>query len=294
MLLARDEVIEQSKRAYERWESIWHTNAEHNSKCVKQLPRIENKEVGKKCVIFAYGPSFKENIEAFVENKLHYEYDVICIDKALKSCLEYGVIPKYCIVSDAQVNFEEYGSIEPHLCRNTSLFASVTANHKWAEHWVKNGGDVYFYVNKDNIRTHHIFSKYIPHTQSYLIPASSNVGNCAYVFATLVLGYKEILLAAYDYSYYLTGDYYGNQKKEPVDTNLKMKKHNLYNHYTTIGIDNKLVQVSHNMQFSAKWLIDFIANMVNQKKCLTINITGRGILRIPNQAKVKRKELCYV
>ncbi|GAH41280.1 unnamed protein product, partial [marine sediment metagenome] len=207
------------------------------------------------------------------------------------TCLEFGITPNYVVVSDAQISFKEYGEIDPKLCKSIKLFISVTGSSEWSTYWVKNGGEAHYYLNKDNIRTHKTFSEYISFDKAYLIPASSNVGNTAYVFSVLVLGYSEVLLSAYDYSYKIMGNYYGNQKKEPLDFNLKIKKHNLNNHFTGFDINNDLVQISHNMQFSAKWLIDFIEHMHRQRKCKTINITGAGILRIPFQAKIKRKEV---
>jgi len=286
-LLSKEEIIEQSDRAYNRWKDLWNFNAQENHKRAQSLEDITNLGAGKKLIILSFGVSLKENIENIKLNKLHYECEFMCIDKSLKTCLSYGIIPKYCVISDAQVSFEEYGEIDKALCRNITLLSAVTANHKWTKFWTENSGKVYFYLNKDNLRTHRIYGEVMRDKNTYLIPASSNVGNAAYVLASLTLGYKQIFLAGYDYSFNLCGNYYGDQKEEPVDTNLKLKKKSFYNHYTVVDISGKLVQCSHNMQFSAKWLIGFISQM--QKRGIdTINITGAGILKIVKQARLRK------
>ena len=289
MLLSREEIVKQSERAYKRWGSIWHENARENIKYYKDHEPIKNSASGGKAILLSCGPSLVENLKDIKANKLHYEYDILCIDKALKTCLEYGVVPKLCVVSDAQVDFDRHGKIPKEYCERIQLFISITGKKEWVKYWSENNGKVMFYVNKDNIRTHKVFGKYLKDKISYLIPASSNVGNALYVISVLIFGYRDILLAAYDYSYKLFGDYYGNQKEEPVDTNLGYKKHQLYNHYTMQDITGDLVQVSHNMQFSAKWLIDFVKTMTMQRGIKTMNITGAGILRIQNQAKLYKE-----
>lgn len=284
-LLGKEEIVKQSERAYERWKEIWHSNAKDNTgKYYKENPEIRNSKQGKSCIIAAFGPSLKKNVEIIKKANLHYQYDIVAVDKTVKTFLDKDIVPNYLIVSDAQVSFEKYGNIDPKYCKRIKLIMAVTANSKWAKHWIENGGQVYYYVNKDNIRTHKIFGEYLKNKQSLLIPASSNVGNCAYVMASLILGYKKCVLVGYDYSYSLLGSYYGDGDKKPIDTNLKINKHNLYNHNTVLDINREPVQVSSNMLFSSKWLIDFIKTM--ERRVLTINATGSGILFINNQANL--------
>ena len=287
-LLSREEIHEQSVRAHTRWKSLWEENAKNNAANYIQSLPINGSGMNRKAIVVSYGPSLQENLDAIKEKNLHYEYDIICIDKSLKTCLSNGIIPKYCVISDAQVSFEEYGDI-PNV-RQISLISAVTANWKWSNHWVKNGGNVYLYLNKDHIRTHRIYGEYLgPGKTAFIIPASSNVGNAAYVITTLVLGYRQVLMAAYNYSFELFGQYYGDKTGKEKDINLGFDKHTFYNHYTMVGIDGKLVQCSHNMQFSAKWLIGYIDDVARKQGIETINITGKGILRIQNQAKIRRE-----
>lgn len=286
-ILSRKEVVEQSKRAFDRWCDIWHENAKKNSDIGytdSNKPIRGSQDV----VICAFGPSLIDNIKSIVENKIDEVLDVVCIDKSLKTLLENDVVPNYCVVADAQVDFDKYGNIDPKLCRRIDLFCAVTANYKWAEYWKNNGGNVHFYLNKDNIRTHKIFGKYFDGKKKHIIPASSNVGNSAYVFSSLVMGYQRILLAGYDYSYKLLGNYYGNNSK-PKDTNTKHDKHKCMNHNTLFDVKGDIVQASDNMVFSAKWLIGFINQMEKEKISVTINCTGAGILTINNQGKFKKE-----
>lgn len=287
-LLSKEEVLEQSDKAYERWKHLWEQNAIENSSRAQNNEDISRIGLDRKIFIISRGVSILDNIEGIKRHKLHYECDIMCIDKSLKICLENGILPKYCVISDAQVSFEEYGKIDPLFCKNVILFSAVTANYEWTKYWIEHGGKVYFYLNKDNIRTHHIYGKFMEGKQAYLIPASSNVGNAAYVIATMLLNYKRIFLAAYDYSFSLLGEYYGAEKTKPIDTNLKLSKKTFYNHYTMVDIAGNLVQCSHNMQFSAKWLIGFIEQM--QKRGVdTINATGAGILKIQKQARLRKE-----
>jgi len=286
-LLEKSEVVKQSKRAKERWGELWHGNAQENSTMYQDIQGIHRKGLGKSVIVASFGPSLLENIRKIKKHNLHYDYDIICVDKAVKTFIAEGVIPNYVVISDAQVSFELYGDIDPKYCKRIKLISSITANSKWVKHWSDNQGSVYFYINKDNIRTHKEFGVYLKGKNFITVPAASNVGNCAYVMASMVLNYKKIVLAGYDYSFKIFDSYYGDGDKKPLDTNMKQNKHALYNHHTLIDINGDLVQASSNMIFSSKWLIDFVKNMSMAKGIETINATGAGILLIQNQANIK-------
>jgi hypothetical protein len=290
-LLSKSEIQEQSVKAHDRWKEIWAENASNNAKNHKQFQPIEQSGTNRKLIIVSFGTSLKENLTDIKKHNLHFEYDIMCIDKSLKTCLEFGIIPKYCVMSDAQVNFEEWGLIDKNICRSVILLSALTANYKWSEYWLINQGQVYFYLNKDHLRTHRIYGEYLEGKQAFIIPASSNVGNAAYVLSSLVLGYKKILLAAYNYSFPLFGDYYGSQNETPIDTNMKLKKHSFCNHFSMIDLAGEVVQCSYNMQFSAKWLIGFIDDVSRRAGIETTNITGAGILKINNQAKFTKEKI---
>lgn len=281
-LANQQEIKEQSLRALDRWGIMWLDNAKKNKLNYKKLDDISNFGENQKISIFSFSPSFKKNIIDFKKNNMHYKTKIMCVDKALKSILENQIIPDFCYVADAQVSFEKYGDIDPLFCKRIILISTVTANPKWSDFWTKNGGKVYFVINKDGIRSHHIYRQYFNYDnkEAYIIPAGSNVFNSAYVFASLILNFKEIYLFATDYCYKMAGNYYGDNSK-PIDTNLLVDKHRLNNHLTMLDVNGDLVQVSMNMSFSARWLMDFINQMHNARKNITINCTGSGILKTP-------------
>lgn len=290
-LANKEEVELQSQRAFSRWKEIWKKNAAENKKLYKKCQPIIGAGRDKSCIVLAFGPSFKDNMSKIKANNLHYYHDIFCVDKALKSCIENGIVPKYVMVADAQVDFEKWGKISPEYCKHIKLIMCVTGNSDWTKYWSKNGGDVYFVINKDGIKTHNIYREYLDYRkgESIIIPAASNVGNSSYVFAALHLGYKEILLAAYDYSFAMDSAFYGISG-DHRDTNLNLPKHSFNNHYTMVDVRNNLVQVSNNMWFSARWLIDFIKLMEREGRNTTVNITGKGILKIPRQGMLVMPE----
>lgn len=287
-LLGYAEVQKQSKRAFDRWGPLWHENATENKKYITSIAPLMNIGANKKVIVCGFGPSFANNIKLIKKHNLHHTHDIIVIDKALKTTLKAGIIPNYLIVADAQVSFEKYGQVPKEICERVKLIPAITANYKWAKHWHNNGGKVYFTLNKDGIRTHKIFREYFKDTgqEPIIIPAASNVLNSAYVTAALYMQYNELLICGADYSYKLGANYYGDSSK-PKDTNLKIDKKYFCNHFSTVDINNDIVQVSVNMQFSAKWLVDLINTLLKARpNARTVNITGAGILTIPFQARL--------
>jgi hypothetical protein len=289
--VSRDEAQKSSTLAAKRWDELWHTNATENKKTFELLggrPEIVDFGAGKDVVVFAFGPSFTENMTALIGSRAHYTAEVAVVDKALKSAVEVGCVPDFCMVADGQVDFERWGNVPESVCKKTVLLSSVTANWRWARHWQENGGKVAFFLNRDSILTHREYGKFLSHErgEAYIIPAGSNVANSLYVASVMVIGYKSVYLCAFDYSFRLDGDYYGTKEKIK-ETNFKVDKHAFNNHGLTTGVDGGLVQTSQSMDFSARWLCDFSGVMTKQLGVTTINLTGRGVLRIPLQAKIK-------
>lgn len=297
--VSREETLKQSKRAFARWGKDWKRNATENWKLFKEYEPLTGKGTGREVCVFSFGPSLKENLRDMKARKMHYRCDIMCVDKALKTLLEFGIVPKYVVLADAQVPFK-YGDVDPNIVKSVTLISCITGNHEWVKHWSDNGGKVYFYYNKDAIETHKVYSecmgaKYHPTETikgTYLIPAASNVGNSTCVLATLVLNYEAVYLMGYDYCYKMGGNYYGNDKitgDMPVDTNYKVKKHNFNNHATGLDCRGDLVQYSMNMNFSSRWLIDFFtACMKANRKLRAINLTGHGILFLPLMGELIR------
>ena len=153
-----------------------------------------------------------------------------------------------------------------------------------------------FYVNKDGIRTHKIFEEHFNYDElkgereAFLLPAATNVANTAYIIASLLLEYRNIFLCGFDYSFDIGGQYYGTATYNDLHRDNKKTKKKFDNHITILGIDNKLTQTSNSMVFSAKWLMGAIHGITKAKKINTVNLTGRGILQIPLQAKIKEVE----
>jgi hypothetical protein len=280
-VVEKNETIEQSTRAFNRWKRIWDKNAKENASRWQDNEPLRGKGARRQAIVFSFGPSLERNIREVKSNNMHYDYDIICVDKALKSLVEGGIVPDYVMLCDAQVSFEKYGNVDPAVCKRATLISTITANPKWSKHWHENGGKIYFTVNKDGIGTHRRYREFLDYREgkSISIPASSNVGNSAYVITTIHMGYQTVLLAGYDYSFKLDGEYYG-KANNAKDTNFKLKKHSFNNHATAIDINYDFVQCSRNMDFSARWLTDFIVAMERDLGITTVNITNAGILGV--------------
>ena len=278
-MLSPDEVLKQSQAAMGQWESKWKEQAKINgelyhSKFKNSHKDLLYKEAGKTFLCVAYAPSFEDNIELLKKHKDNPAIVIGCVDKCLGDMVKHGITPKYVFLADAGIDYEKW--CEPYLesTKDITLVCNITTNPKWPANWK---GDVFFYVNKDNIESEKIFSEISNFHET--IPASSNVGNSVLVFATQLLGADEYLLLGYDYCFGAEDNYYAFNDND---------KRYWMSH--TIAIDNigRVVNTSQNLLFSARWLSDFYTGYLMKKGIRAFNCSGKGILHFP-QCSLKAK-----
>lgn len=279
-MLNENEVLEQSRNAMRQWQATWEHNADVNGIMYRELERTYKdllyKGIGKTLLCIGFGSSYADNIETV--KKYQDNVDIACIDKCLGSLIDNGIKPKYVFLADAGVDYEKWCKPWIDKTEGIYLLTNITANPEWIANWK---GEVYFFVNKDNIQSEAIFSKISGCYE--LIPASSNVGNTQVVFSTQCLGYDEYLLLGYDYGWKDDDKYYAFD--EGSDKRYWMKHANMVD-----GFGN-LINTSQNLLFSAKWLSDFNTAVVQQDSRLTLtNCSGKGILNMvtaPLEKKLK-------
>ena len=281
-MLSPNEVLAQSKAAFGQWEQKWRDHAKENGEFYHKYLKNSHKdllynEAGKTFLCIAYAPSFEDNIDVLVEHKDNPAIVMGCVDKCLGDLLRHEIKPKYVFLADAGISYEQW--CEPYLdqIEGIYLISNITANPKWAKGWHENGGQVYFYVNKDNIQSEEIFSQIANYKE--VIPASSNVGNSVLVFSTQLLGAVEYLLVGYDYCFGKEDNYYAFNDSD---------KRYWMSH--TIAVDGigRIVNTSQNLLFSAKWLTDFYKGYLMIKGFQAWNCSGKGILSFP-QADLRKK-----
>ena len=253
---SKDQIVEQSKNAYNQWAVQWRDHAKTHSK-YKQLPlwELENTGIGKACLVVANGFSFEENIETI--KKYQNNVDIFCCDKTLGHLLDNGITPKYCMVCDANVNYEAYLEKWKDKLSEVTLLMNVCANPEWTEkgNWKKQ----YFFVNMDVMQYEKEFSSISGCNN--LIPAGTNVSNAMVVMLTQsdnsgrknYFGYDKLLLIGFDYSWTYEGKYYAFDKDGGGKANY-MKHGYLVNHA------GEYCNSSGNLMFSAQWLAKYVNN----------------------------------
>jgi hypothetical protein len=248
MELTPEQVLKQSKEAFGQWEETWKENSALNGKLLKKIGTsqkdILGSGAGRNLLIVAMGSSLERNIDLIKKNR--DKFDVMCVDKAFGKLIDHGIIPQYVVLADAK---------------------DVNGNPEWTHNWLSK---VYFYVNKDNIKSEEIFCKISGCKE--VIPAGSNVGNTCVIFAGQVLKYDVNMLIGYDYCWYEDESYYAF---EDCDKRYWMK-----HHYLIDGI-GRLCMTSGNLLFSCKWLTDFLTGVVSRMNFTVVNCSG-GLLRYKN------------
>jgi len=244
----------QSEAAYKQWCVQWREHASIHSKYEqKPLTDFENIGVGKAILCVANGYSLEEKIKVIQENQNNV--DILCCDKTLGILLDHGITPTYCMVCDANVDYEKYMKPWEDKLQDTILIINACANPKWSEHgnWV----DKYFFINKDIIKSEIEFSQ-LSGCKNF-IPAGTNVSNAMVIFLTQsdnhgrknFFGYDKILLIGYDYSWKHEGKYYAFN--EDGDGKAQYMKHT---HFITPS--GKFAYTSGNLSFSCDWLRKYI------------------------------------
>lgn len=246
----KDEVLEQSKRAYGMWKDLWRANNKRNSQ-LQRIPMelLKNKGIGKHAVLVGMGPSLESNLE--ILKQYQNKVDILCVDKAMSVLLDYGIKPDLVMVADAQVSYENY--CEKYIAQtpNIMMVGNVNCNPKWGENWL---GPKTFYVNKDNIQSEKEFSALSGIHD--VIPAGSNVSNALGIYASMVLNYDKYILVGYDYAW--DDHFYAGDKFNPKNNYLAQMRYP--------NISGFLVSTSMNLWFSCRWFRDFIFNVIGLNK----------------------------
>lgn len=252
--MQKENLILQSNAAYDQWKDQWREHAKiHSQYPMKDLSELQASGLGKAIVACANGYSLELNMQTLINHKDNV--DIMACDKSLGHLLNNGIKPKYCLVCDANVNYEKY--LEPYedMLDETILIMNVCANPKWTQNG--NWKNKYFFVNKDVIQSELEFSKISGCKNT--IPAATNVSNAMIVMLTQstneqrlnYFGYDKILLIGFDYSWRFGGKYYAYDEDGGG-------KANYMRHCFVINQDGKYAYSSGNLQFSAKWVQEYI------------------------------------
>lgn len=269
MSLSDSEVLAQSKNCYDQWCVQWREHASFIGKRFdqKSLNDFHQSGMGRAILCIANGASFEENIDVIKKHKANV--DIMCCDKTLGHCISNGIIPKFCVISDANVSYETYMKPWEKKLNKTILIANVCANPKWASNG--NWKDMYFVVYKDSIKSEIEFAG-ISNCPNMMV-ASTNVSNAMVVTLTQCdnvqtrnfFGYDKILLIGYDYSWY---DKYYSFNHDGNGKNNYMRGVYLNNN------NNDFCYSSTNLMFSARWIDQYI----NTFKLPVINCTKKSVL----------------
>lgn len=296
MGLSKDDIQKQSERAYKQWAVQWREHARINSKWpMKELADFENSGIGKAVLCVANGYSFEAEIDAI---KAHWDkVDIVCCDKSLGHLLDNGIRPTFCIVADANVNYEKYLKPWESQLQDTVLISNVCANPLWAERG--NWKDRYFFCVMDILQSEKEWQRIsgCPNTMA----AGTNVSNALVICMTQsdntgrrnYFGYDKILLIGFDYCWSEDGKYYAFDEQGDG-------KSNYMRHAYLMDARGALCYSSSNLIFSAKWLDQYIsAYKLPVVQCTRRSVfatSKRGILaeqmqysfRPENKDRVKR------
>jgi hypothetical protein len=249
------DVVNQSKGAMKQWGNQWRDHAAKHALLAphKPLTDFENIGIGKACLIVANGYSLEENIETV--KALQANVDIMCCDKTLGHLLDHGITPTYCLVADANVDYEKYMKPWESQLENTILFSGVISNPLWTHNG--NWKSKYFYVNFDAIRTELEFSK-ISGCNNF-IPAGTNVSNAMLLMLTQCsndkrqnfFGYDKYILIGFDFSWRGDGKYYAFDQSG-------LGKFNYLRHVYTKTRSGSSAFTSNNHLFSCRWLENYL------------------------------------
>lgn len=268
--LNKNETVRQSQDAYRQWKDIWIANAKRNEEINKKRGTDARDLMlagrGRMAVLCAMGASLEKHLEAVKRVAANPLVDILCVDKCYDILAAAGIPIKYATVSDASVVFSDWADKHAEQQKGTTLFLTATANPDWAEKWA---GPISVVICKDSIGTEHEMAKHI-HAGATL-PASSNVANGLVVIATHILGYQEIALVGFDYSWKPGEHYYSFAEEKSED-----KRYWQIGGYQT-GIDDEMCYTSPNLLFSARWLKNFFIGMIEPLGISMHNCGGWGI-----------------
>ena len=253
MSISEQEIRKQSLNTYKQWAPQWREQASFHGKrfAMHDMEELFYSGVGKAALLIGNGYSFEQKIDIIKRNQENV--DIIACDKTVGHCIREGIIPKYCILCDANVSYEKY--LEPYKdkLKDTILIANVCAATKWASlgNWKK----IYFFINRDCLKSEKEFQELsgCPNT----VVAGTNVSNAMVILMTQcddegkrnLFGYDKLLLIGFDYSWkdhYYAFDHDGGGKEHYMKT--------VYGR----NLAGQNVYSSNNLVFSAKWLEKYI------------------------------------
>lgn len=274
MRLSSDDIKKQSDSAYGQWAPQWRDHAKQHSKYeMKNFEDLRLTGLGKPLLLIGNGYSFEENIDLIKEYS--GKIDILACDKTIGHLLERDIKVKYCMVCDANVSYEKYLEKYKDKLNETVLIMNVCGNPKFAENG--NWKDKYFFVNKDVLNSEKEFGEISGCPN--VIPAATNVSNAMLVFATQsdekgrinFLGYDKLLLTGFDYSWKMGGSYYAFDKSAGG-------KQNYMRHALGWDSNGDFAYTSNNLQFSAKWLADYVkAFQLPVIQCGSETVTGLNL-----------------
>lgn len=268
----------QSLAAYNQWCVQWREHAKIHSKYpMKNFNDFVNIGVGKAVVAVANGASLESEIEIIKEYQDNI--DILCCDKTLGHLISNGIRPTYCIVCDANVDYEKYLKPFENELKDTILFTNVCANPLWTD---KEWKDRYFFVNKDVLNSEIEFSK-ISGCKNIIV-AGTNVSNAMIILLTQCnekgrdnfFGYDKIILVGFDYCWTANGNYYAFDKRGNG-------KHNYMRHLTSITNDGSYCYTSSNLEYSCSWL----AKYFNVYKNFIFQTSKKSILNLGKTYNLK-------
>jgi len=191
--MKKESLVAQSNAAYDQWKEQWRENAKiHSQYKMKDIFDLQATGIGKAALACANGYSLEENMETI--KKYADNVDIICCDKSLGHLIDNGVNPKYCIICDANVNYEKYLKPYEGKLQDTIALINVCANTKWSENG--NWKDKYFFVNRDVIKSEVEFSN-ISGCKNF-IPAGTNVSNAMIIMLTQSTNEQRLNFFGYD------------------------------------------------------------------------------------------------
>jgi len=271
MKLKSEEIRRQSETAYKQWGKQWRSHAEiHKQFEMKSLEDFRYVGMGKPVILVGNGASLEEEIDTLIEYS--GKVDIFCCDKTLGHLISRGIKVTYCMVCDANVNYEKYMKPYENELQDTVLFQNICGNPEWTING--NWKDRYFFANKDILKSEEEFMGISGCKNA--IPAATNVSGAMVVFMTQsdergrqnFFGYDKMLLVGFDYSWKLNGSYYAFDKQGDG-------KHNYMRHLIGYDRDGNLACTSNNLMFSAKWLSDYItAFNLPVVQCSNEGVTG--------------------
>ena len=244
------DIKRQSESAYNQWAKQWREHAKYHAKHeFHPFEDLANTGIGKALILAANGYSLEENFETLKENQDNV--DIMCCDKSLGHLISRGVTPTYCLVCDANVDYEKYMKPYEDQLENTILVINICGNPKWTDNgnWKK----MYFFANEDILESEKEFMELSGCKN--IIPAATNVSNAMVVFSTQssnkgranYMGYDKIVLLGYDYSWRNDGNYYAFDKTADG-------KNNYMRHLYVADLSGNPCYTSSNLLFSAQWL----------------------------------------